>query len=305
MKLSEQMTADIAALAGEFSPWSFTEHNDMSAEIVRHELDRDLADRIYETIASFGPDDAMRYLVIPGAPPSKARPRFAKGGRVYTPAESRAAEQRTAGFLALATRSHGPMTGNVAIGCVFFRPNRQRIDCDNLMKHICDAANGVLWHDDSQVTTVFGRVEFDAVHPRTLVVVAHDESTMMRGTDAWYPCPVCAKQIPFAGQTNLRKTCSRACATRARGYTPLDDLVACLQCEQSFRRTTTEQRFCSRSCSSDWRRDRRKNKATVNRCDSCGKRLAHSRGGRCRTCWRADPSFTATYVQPSLGDGSP
>lgn len=245
--------------------------------------DVDIALHIYSMIAA-GPEEWLKYLVIHGPPPSKQRPRFGRGGRVYTPAESRAAEERTSVFIRSSVQT--PHTGNIALGCVFFRPNRQRIDVDNMLKHVCDAANGIAWHDDSQVTTLFGRVELDAENPRTLIIFGPDESTMMRGTDAWYPCPICETRIHFDGQTNPRKTCSRECAARVRGFYLLDERLPCAHCQVPFKRANKYQTMCSPECRLDSFRGKRKGRAgPLSLCLDCDKELSHRRGGRCRDCW--------------------
>lgn len=73
-----------------------------------------------------------------------------------------------------------PFTGNVGLVCLFFRPDRQRIDVDNLLKHVCDAANGVLWVDDTQCTAIAGVIGLDRDDPRTVIAVGVHESTMIR-----------------------------------------------------------------------------------------------------------------------------
>lgn len=224
-------------------------------------------------------------------PASKARPRFGKNGHTYTPAESRAAEARTAAWLR--TMFDEPMTGNVAMACIFFRPNRQRIDADNMLKHVCDAANGIIWNDDSQVTAVLGIVELDADRPRTLIAVAPHMSTMTRGTDATYPCAQCGRPIPMEGQNSRRKTCSKGCAAKIRGYEPLDEPIPCAECGEPFRRTTKTQRLCSPECRANRIRGRNKSRATPrSRCLDCARELTHHRGGRCRSCWRASVATT-------------
>lgn len=128
---------------------------------------------------------SWRYvLTIPGAPATKVRHRSRKGGQTYKEPEDVASEQRTATFLhQLRTAHGGPLTGNVALGAVFYRPDMQWIDADNMVKHVCDAGNGVLWLDDSQITAQCGVVEYDPTNPRTVLVVGPHYSAMRRGTD--------------------------------------------------------------------------------------------------------------------------
>lgn len=116
-------------------------------------------------------------LVMRGDPASKARPRFGNG-RTYKTAADTAAETTTGWSLRRSFRR--PWSGNLALACVFFRPDRQRIDVDNMVKHVADAGNGIAWLDDAQITAVYGVAELDAAHPRTLVVVARHVSSLDR-----------------------------------------------------------------------------------------------------------------------------
>lgn len=240
----------------------------------------------------------MAMITIPGAPWSKSRPRFARNGRAYPAAGEVDAEKRTGGYLGRVVTE--PFTGNVGLACLFFRPNRQRIDVDNLIKHVCDAANGVLWKDDSQCTAVMGILELDIDRPRTVVMVAQHTSTLMRGSDAVYPCPVCDVMIAMDGQAGkLRKTCSKECAAKARGFESLAELVPCGVCGTPFKRFTTKQRHCSPECGHASTRGIPKSRtARYSRCSVCNKQLAHRRGGKCRDCWKAGPD--AALVQTAL-----
>ncbi|MGW6391124.1 RusA family crossover junction endodeoxyribonuclease [Streptomyces sp. NPDC055103] len=139
------------------------------------DLDRERARRLAAVLAPGVRD--FKVLVLDGPPPAKARPRFAEG-RTYKTEADTAAEQRTAWKLRPVFRQ--PWTGNLAIGAVFFRPDRQRIDTDNLLKHICDAGNGIAWVDDAQITAAYGVVELDVEHPRTILVVARHVSSLNR-----------------------------------------------------------------------------------------------------------------------------
>lgn len=227
----------------------------------------------------------MFMVVIKGEPASKSRPRFTKHGRPYRTKEDVDAEARTASHLRRTFAA--PWTGNVALGCVFFRPSKQRIDVDNMLKHVCDAANGIAWIDDSQVTAVYGVAELDAEHPRTVLMFAQHRSTLLRGTDNVRPCEYCGTEFPIVGRTTKR-FCTSACAYKARSH-DLSAPVPCKHCEQPFRRTTSAQVMCSPECRVESLRGKQKAKAgPLSTCTSCGSELSHRRGGRCRACWRAN-----------------
>lgn len=229
--------------------------------------------------------DEMRVVVLDGVPASKSRPRFGRGGRVYTTAESRAAERATAWGLRQAIPV--PMTGNVALVCIFFRPNKQRIDADNMLKHVCDAANGVVWVDDSQVTSIAGVVEFDAVRPRTVVAIAPHATSMTRGADDTTPCAACGAPMPMAGKGYKTKFCSAACRARPRAVAAIGP-KECPQCKREFKPANTRQKLCSQACRAESLRATKRAAAKPRSCCStCGKQLAHTRGGQCRGCWSA------------------
>lgn len=163
--------------------------------------------------------DRLAYVVIPGPPWSKSRPRFTRNGRTYQPAGDRDAEERTGSFLKKAVPEQFP--GNVGMVCLFYRPNHQRIDADNLLKHVCDSGNGILWKDDSQCTGILGILELDAENPRTVVVVGEHTSTLTRGVDDTVPCAICKTPIQRrrgkGDRSKTIKTCSRECTAIIKG----------------------------------------------------------------------------------------
>jgi len=105
---------------------------------------------------------------FPGKPQSQARPRFG-GGRVYDP--KKVAKEEIA-WLIHEQKTHEPFEGAVLVDLTFdFGKGRgvtmtvteidegriKRPDIDNLAKFYMDAANGILWGDDSQVAELKAR----------------------------------------------------------------------------------------------------------------------------------------------------
>lgn len=222
--------------------------------------------------------------VVPGPPASKARPRFARSGRAYHDPKSAAAEEYTGWHIRKALGPLGAFPGNVAVVCIFYRADRYRADVDNMLKHVCDAANRVAWADDSQVTAILGVAEYDPDNPRTVVVLGHHASTLTRGVDDVIPCPGCGGGIQRSAK---RKFCSDECRQRVP-YGALAEPIPCPTCGVEFRRKTSTQQTCSIKCRADGKRGQARPRAS-NRssCEECGKGLAHNRGGRCRDCWRS------------------
>ena len=220
-----------------------------------------------------------------GPPASKARPRFARGGRAYTPKESREAEERTSTHLRTVVQE--PFLHNVAMVCIFYRPNKQRIDTDNMLKHVCDAANGILWKDDSQVTALVGVTEYDKKSPRTVIALGPHESSMPRGTVDPQSCEACGGLMkPVSRGAYARRSCSPGCRAVLYGKNFLDVPVACPECGTGFRRKHVEQIYCSAACRLSALHASTRSERPLSSCMDCGVSLAHRRGGRCRSCWR-------------------
>jgi Holliday junction resolvase RusA-like endonuclease len=98
-------------------------------------------------------------------PVGKARPRLGRGGVVFTPSKTRKTEAIIGRYLM--TRRPEKITAemlselelSVKLEFIFSRPksvkrNNHIItpDIDNICKLVCDACNGILWHDDCLIT---------------------------------------------------------------------------------------------------------------------------------------------------------
>lgn len=210
-------------------------------------------------------DHDLNVYVHEGEPASKARARVVKG-HAYTPAKTAAAQR------SLADRFGGLVfDGNVAVACVFHRGNRQRIDIDNLVKLVLDAATQAgVWQDDSQVTAVVGILEHDRDFPRTVVAFANHESSMARGPNSKPKCKVCGTLYNNYGDRR-RQHCSRECRMT------LANPVRCPTCDQLFKKIVGSQKYCSVEC-----RGLAQRRRPV--CE-CGARVSRKGYKRCRKCW--------------------
>lgn len=179
-----------------------------------------------------------------------------------------------------------PMTGNLFVLCLFYRPNRQRIDADNMMKHFLDSATGVCWVDDSQVTAQLGGVEFDAERPRTVVAIGEHHSSMQRsGLPRQFTCGHCGST--FASRQHSPTFCSPKCFTTARGQ-KLMATVPCARCGSLFKRTRGGERYCRRECGIGAATESRRTRGPKPMCRTCGVPVSRHGYARCRACWRAD-----------------
>jgi Holliday junction resolvase RusA-like endonuclease len=250
--------------------------------------DRDRLLSLYSVMAGQADDGTERiaFTTIPGAPASKSRVRFGKG-HAYSSADMRAAEQRTAWFLKSALGE--PMQGNIFVACIFFRPNRQRIDVDNMLKHICDAANGIIWKDDSQVTAIAGIAEYDKENPRTAVIIGEHDSSLVRGVRVKQDCSHCGE--PFAIKDRAMGQalyCSPACRRKAVfGDLPPSQPRNCPSCGVEFTPRDRRAKYCSKLCARIASRGRPRLSAQRPKrsCEACGKPIAHTSRGLCRPCW--------------------
>lgn len=114
------------------------------------------------------PDLTVYMAVVKGNPPPKLRVRCGKGGRAYKVDDP--AEQATGYQLRRAFR--GTLRGPIVVSCGFYRSDERQVDYDNLLKHLYDAGNGVLWADDHQIIGGFSYMTLDRSNPRTIVVIS-------------------------------------------------------------------------------------------------------------------------------------
>lgn len=135
----------------------------------------------------------MITFTVPGQPQGKGRARSTKSGRHYTPAKT-VAYERMIGECAAEVMGERPvLTGPAELHVVavfgvpasWSKTKREaalqwdtyptvKPDADNIGKAVCDALNGLVWVDDSQVVDcrvkkVYGR------EPRLSVTVAELE----------------------------------------------------------------------------------------------------------------------------------
>jgi Holliday junction resolvase RusA-like endonuclease len=136
------------------------------------------------------------YIVVPGNPIAKKRPRFArvgKGVKTYNPSQEDEASflsivkgqfdkaREISGpihldltFLMQRPKSHYGTGGNenkLKVSAPIYHTTTP--DCDNLTKLVMDALNGYMWKDDAQVTMVNVWKKYhekiDQFGPRTLI----------------------------------------------------------------------------------------------------------------------------------------
>ncbi len=228
--------------------------------------------------------DTMSGFVHLGPPASKARARMGRSG-FYTPTASKGAQTDLAWQFQLAKKGAQPLACNVAMFVVFYRPNLQRIDTDNMMKLVLDAGTEArIWRDDCQVSAHAALVELDAKNPRTVIAWCPYVSTLVR-TPVARVCQRCGKEFERPGWMKAGKTglyfCSSACAQARRLA-----LATCPRCNVSFQRKVSAQKYCSLDCRNAERGNRLPNGEQRPRsvCEKCGGPVSRREYQQCRAC---------------------
>lgn len=112
-------------------------------------------------------------ICIPGKPQGKARPRFTRAGRAYTPSSTREYENLIRLQASRCMASSAPIEGPVSVTIVahFAPPSSyskkrreaclsgcekpaKKPDLDNVVKAVLDGMNGIIFRDDSQVVQI-------------------------------------------------------------------------------------------------------------------------------------------------------
>jgi Holliday junction resolvase RusA-like endonuclease len=227
----------------------------------------------------------MVLFIHRAVPCSKARARWHRAQqRFYTPQNVLDAQSELAKNFEAVVPDR-PWTCNIAIVAIFFRPNAQRIDADNLMKLVMDAATQAkVWTDDCLVTTQAAFIELDKENPRTVVALCPTVSSLNRDPVQVRICQRCRQ--PFQRnrftQSKLTRYCSNACAQAAA----LAE-VRCPKCETTFKRTVSGQRYCSKECEVSAalvRKSIREGQRPWPKCDTCGGRVSRREYKQCSRC---------------------
>lgn len=117
--------------------------------------------------------EKIKFFLIPGEPTGKGRPRFTRSGHTYTPERTASYEQAVQQAYRAEFPDAEPIPAGVPVAVKIvagygipkstskvktermlageIRPTKKP-DADNVAKAICDALNGLAYHDDSQIT---------------------------------------------------------------------------------------------------------------------------------------------------------
>ncbi len=145
----------------------------------------------------------MMCFTVPGKPEGKARPRMTRSGHAYTPEQTRAYEERIRLAYRTDCRGSVPFAAGVPVQVVILayhaiprsesRRRREKMLCaeilptvkpdwDNVGKAVCDALNGLAWHDDAQVVEA-RVVKRYGIAPRIWVQIREATEEPLRGKE--------------------------------------------------------------------------------------------------------------------------
>lgn len=129
------------------------------------------------------PDSPMISFTLGGPPVGKERARTfvdPRSGRMVskTPAKTVKYEKAIAARATIELmhnvrcerfQSEWPRDQRYALSVLPYFENKRRRDLDNVLKSVCDALNGILWDDDTQVDEIYTRRSYDRMAPRVEV----------------------------------------------------------------------------------------------------------------------------------------
>lgn len=130
-----------------------------------------------------GMKDDLVFKIL-GDPIPLARPRFGRGGKIFTPAHCQNAKRRIALEALCSMKGHRKFHGPLDVEIHFElkmpkkpkdyqaqgKPHISTPDLSNLIKLVEDALNDVVWYDDALISKILS-TKFYGANPSTTVVV--------------------------------------------------------------------------------------------------------------------------------------
>lgn len=117
---------------------------------------------------------------VEGEPVPKQSYRAAKGGG-YTDPRVKAWQNLVAVRAREVMQGKSPLAGPIVMEVIFILGNHRIVDLDNLNKAICDACNGIIFEDDSQVFSLHLEKYIDKKKSGVRVIV--QQATTIRGIE--------------------------------------------------------------------------------------------------------------------------
>lgn len=223
---------------------------------------------------------------ISGNPIPQSRPRFGRGGRVFS-LRRNVQYRKNLGIemlKSLTEENKKHYQSFFGLRVFFYRETKQRCDIDNLLKAVQDAGTGILWKDDSQIHEVFGRLVYDKINPRIEVLIYKTEPIGEVASWIDVKCKQCNNTFNvYRSGTKGRSYCSRECSSKAHHV-----ILKCNNCSKEFSARTSTSKiirgFCSRSCGISFWQKNRPDSSRNWLCKSCGKNVSRKEYTRCMSC---------------------
>ena len=248
-------------------------------------------------------DKVIARIEVEIEPVSKARPRFGGSGRVYTPAKTVRYERTLAAHMRNAMAGNNPFAGLMGLACVFYRKDGHRVDCDNMLKAVADAANRIIWVDDMQCVEMYARLHRNSDSPRVLMVFYTIDEVHGK------PCANCGK-IFRRPPSLMGDCCSVKCSTSMKRTD-----VTCKHCGAVFSQPQSiakrSKGYCSRACGMAATSNRKKalpNSSEKWICGVCGGKVTRREYKVCRGCsmkLRGDPTSNYWKLRHAPKDPQP
>lgn len=233
-------------------------------------------------------------VISRGEPRTKIRPRFnTRTGRAYSTPSMKEA-QTTLGWdirFAMVGKEIDALSG-FGVKMAFYTRTRQRRDIDNLIKLVLDAATGIVWQDDDQVSELSAVIWKSQSEPRTeitfyqttppLILIckhcgkqfrpgnsrreaqycsiacvndSHMHKSILNGA-SFSPCVTCGKRV-YRNAEKTRAYSAHYCSPQCKRMAKTSEKV-CRKCGVGFRSYTADKGlFCSVACSAAFFRDRK------------------------------------------------
>lgn len=209
--------------------------------------------------------DLVLHLVVDGQPISKARLEY---------------EKRVRAIIHESLNGNSPdAESSFGLRCLFYRNSRQRIDCDNLIKAVSDAATGEVWKDDNQVVEVIARLFLASDNARAEIAIYR-----LPNPSPHKKCLVCGKEFVTYPSVDA-DYCSQDCYQKSTHAT-----VVCRECGKPFEIVQSLAKiragFCSRQCALAYygKKKTAERGPQTWKCRVCGGPVSRKEYELCRAC---------------------
>ncbi len=234
-------------------------------------------------------------------PLGKGRARFSRDGHAYTPAQTREYEESIRWLLKSVVGPHADSESKFGVRVAFSKTDRRRIDVDNLVKALFDAANGIVWRDDAQVRELSARLKLDAPKAGIDLLVYLLSDDPETGSKCEHCGSIMERKPPSQRDARF---CSATCASNSKRQE-----VTCGECGKTFtlprslakgKGRRVARRFCGVSCRNTWWWRHQPKEVQQSTCVDCGKKVSRREYRRCQSCSLIKRRQEASLISKSI-----